>query len=318
MFRFPGLVSTTVGTALLVVVAVASARAARRRLSYERWHALHLLTYVGIALTFLHQLAGPDLAGHRLVQIAWALLYAHVFALLIRHRVLDPLHQAARHRLRVAAVWHEAPGVVSIDVEGRHLAELHAESGQFFRWRFLTPDHWLTAHPFSLSAAPTNERLRLTVKALGASSTDLQNVTPGTWIVAEGPYGAMTAARRTRNDVVLIAGGVGITPMRALFETIPVEHGQQLTLLYRTRNLTDIIFKDELDHIAYARNATIHYLLGDNRACLSAAGLLYYAPHLADCDVYLCGPAAMAATVRSSLLTAGHPAEHLHEERFAW
>lgn len=188
MLRFPGLVSTTLGTALLVVVAVASVRAARRRLSYERWHVVHLLTYVGIALSFLHQLAGPDLAGHRLVQIAWALLDANVFALLIRHRMLDPLPHASRHRLRVAAVTHEAPGVVSLDVEGRHLDELQAESGQFFRWRFLTPDHWLTAHPFSLSAPPTDGQFRLTVKSLGDSSADLQHISLGTWIVAEGPW----------------------------------------------------------------------------------------------------------------------------------
>ena len=73
VLRLPGLMAATVGTLVLVAVAAASARAARRRLSYETWHALHLLTYLGVALSFVHQLAGPDLAGHRLLQIAWAL-----------------------------------------------------------------------------------------------------------------------------------------------------------------------------------------------------------------------------------------------------
>jgi predicted ferric reductase len=89
---------------------------------------------------------------------------------------------------------------VSILVEGQHLEDLHAESGQFFRWRFLTPDHWLNAHPFSLSAAPTATTLRLTVKALGDGSRSLQNLPVGTWVVAEGPYGAVTSARRTQRD----------------------------------------------------------------------------------------------------------------------
>jgi hypothetical protein len=86
--------------ALLAAVAVLSVRAARRCLSHEQWHTVHLLAYVGIALSFVHELAGPDLAGYRVLQVAWALLYAHVFALLLRYRVIDPIRQVTRHRLR--------------------------------------------------------------------------------------------------------------------------------------------------------------------------------------------------------------------------
>src|SRR3954471_8298410 len=311
VLRMPQLMAATVGTLLLLAVAFASIRAARRRLSYEKWHAAHLLTYVGVALSFLHQLAGPDLAGHRLLQITWAMLYTHVFALLIRHRVLTPLRQATRHRLRVAAVVPEGPGVVSIEVEGQHLEELQAEPGQFFCWRFLAPDSWLTAHPFSLSAPPTPRRLRLTVKALGQGSAHLQDIAVGTWIVAEGPYGAMTAARRTRADVLLIAGGVGITPMRTLFETMPLEPGQDMTLLYRARRAEDLLFRAELDGIARRRGTRIRYLLGSDRECLSASALRQLVPGLAARDVYLCGPPAMADAVRAALTQVGLPPEHL-------
>jgi predicted ferric reductase len=318
VLRLPWLMAATVGTLMLLAVGLASARAARRRLSYETWHGLHLLTYVGVALSFVHQLAGPDFTGHRLFQIGWALLYAHVFALLLRHRVLTPLRQATRHRLRVAAVVEEGPGVVSIEVEGQHLTELQAEPGQFFRWRFLTPDTWRTAHPFSLSAPPTDSRLRLTVKALGQGSGHLQAVAVGTWVVAEGPYGAMTAARRTRRNVLLIAGGVGITPMRALFETIPVTPGQDLTLLYRARGPEDLLFRHELDRIAYHRGARVHYLAGDDPDCLSAPALLRMVPDLSRRDVYLCASPRMSDAVRASLRDAGLPPECLHEERFAF
>lgn len=314
----PGLVATTLGTLLLLTVAVASMRAVRRGMSYETWHGLHLLTYVAVALTFLHQLAGPDLAGHRILQVAWALLYTYVFALLLRYRVLAPLRQATRHRLRVRSVIDEGAGVVSIEVEGEHLDELRAEAGQFFRWRFLTPDTWLTAHPFSLSAPPAGGRLRLTVKALGTGSTRLQSVAVGTWVVAEGPYGAMTAGRRTRRNVLLVAGGVGITPMRALFETMPLASGQDLTLLYRARDLEQVLFRDELETIARERSARLHYLLGRDPDCLTTASLLARVPDLAERDVYLCGPPRMADAVRSALLQAGLPAERLHEERFAF
>lgn len=314
----PGLLTATLGTAVMVAVAVLSARAARRRLSFEVWHGIHLLMYIGVALSFAHQLAGPDLVQHRLLQVVWALMYAHAFALVIRHRFIQPLQAASRHRLRVSRVVREAPGVVSIRLAGAHLDELRAESGQFFRWRFLTPDTWFTAHPFSLSAAPTDSELRLTVKDLGDGSRLLQSIDAGTWVVAEGPYGVMTAAARSRRDVLLVAGGVGITPMRALFETMPVTAGQDLLLLYRARTPEQIVFRDELDAIAERRGIRLRYLLGDDRSALSGTGLLAMVPNLAERDVYLCGPPAMADAVRATLLACGLPTEQLHEERFAF
>jgi ferredoxin-NADP reductase len=216
----------------------------------------------------------------------------------------------------VAAVVREARGVVSIVVEGRHLEELRAQSGQFFRWRFLTPDSWWTAHPFSLSAAPTPTHLRLTVKALGDGSGTLQQLEAGTWVMAEGPYGAMTAARRTHRDVLLIAGGVGITPMRALFETMPLASGRDLLLLYRVRADGDIVFRDELEHIAHARGARLRYVDGA-RVGPGTPNLFHWlVPNLLDRDVYLCGPPGMADAVRDALRGAGLPAEQRHEERF--
>jgi predicted ferric reductase len=318
VLRLPWLPSATVGTLLLAAVGAVSVRAARRRMSYETWHALHLLTYVGVALTFLHQLGGPDLAGHRLAQLAWALLYVYVLALLLRYRVLAPLRQAGRHRMQVVAVVQAGAGVVTIEVAGQHLDELCVEPGQFFRWRFLTPDTWLTAHPFSLSAPPRADRLRLTVKALGAGSARLQQLPVGTWVLAEGPYGAMTAARRTQRNVLLLAGGVGITPMRALFETLPLEPGQDLTLLYRARDPEDLLFRDELEEIARSRGARLGYLLGRDPDCLSAPALLRLVPDLADRDVYLCASPRMSDAVRASLHEANLPPERLHEERFAF
>jgi predicted ferric reductase len=132
--------------------------------------------------------------------------------------------------------------VVSMVVGGRYLDELEAEAGQFFRWRFLTASHWRSAHPFSLSAPATATSLRLTVKALGDGTRSMQDIAVGTRVLAEGPYGAVTSARRTRRNVLLVAGGVGITPMRALFESLPQWAGEDLLLLYRARDDGDVLY----------------------------------------------------------------------------
>jgi predicted ferric reductase len=317
VLTWPGLATATLGSALLCAVAVASARSARKRLRWETWYFLHLSTYVAIALSFTHQLAGPDLAGHRWLQIGWALLYTFTFALVLRHRFIAPAQAALRHRLRVVAVIPEAPGVVSIVIQGRHLAELRATPGQFFRWRFLTPGSWTTAHPFSMSAPVVGNRVRLTVKTLGDGSERLQRVPVGTRVIAAGPYGAMTAARRTRRDVLLVAGGVGITPMRALFQAMPITPGQDLMLLYRARDRDQLVFREELDALAAHRRARVVYLLGSDPDLLSARSLARLVPGLADRDVYLCASPRMSAAVRRALQQAGVRPAQLHEERFA-
>ena len=318
VLRMPWLISATIATAMLTAVAVVSIRAARRRIRYERWHAAHLSVYVAIALSFLHQLAGPDMAGRRPIQIGWALMYMYAFGLVLRYRVIAPFQEATRHQIRVEAVFTEVPGTVSIVMKGRNLDELKAESGQFFRWRFLTPDTWLTAHPFSLSAAPRPDRLRITVKAIGDGSRLLQSIDIGTWVIAEGPYGAMTSARRTHHNILLVAGGVGITPMRALFETLHLHPGDDMLLIYRARDPENLVFRAELDSIAASRGARVVYLTGPGRDQLSTWSLLNLVPDLRERDVYLCGPPAMADAVRASLTDAGLPAGQLHEERFTF
>ncbi|MEU6121979.1 ferric reductase-like transmembrane domain-containing protein [Streptomyces sp. NPDC047123] len=320
LLGYPGLAAATAGTALLAAVGVTSARTLRRRVPHETWRAVHLLTYLGAALAFVHQLAGPDVAGGLPSLWLWSLLHAIVAVLLVWYRLVVPVRQALRHSLRVTGVRDEGPGVVSVVVQGIGVADLRAEPGQFFRWRFLQRRLWHTALPFSLSAPVRDDTLRITVKAAGDHTRRMRRLRPGTRVLATGPFGALTAHRRTRRKVLLLAGGVGITPMRALFETLPGGPGD-VTLLYRAGSADQLVLREELEAIAERRQAGLHYLLGRSDAAfdpLAPQALRNLIPDLAEHDVYLCGPPGMSAAAEAALVRAGVPAERIHAECFTF
>jgi predicted ferric reductase len=324
VLTYPDVLMATVALGLLITVGAVSARVARRRLRYETWHFIHLYTYLAVALAFSHQFAtGADFTDPT-VRWLWATMYVTVGALLLWYRFAVPIRGLRRHVLRVVSVVPEGPGVASIYIGGRNLDQLRAESGQFFRWRFLTRQLWFAANPYSLSAAPRGDLLRITVKTAGSHSQALSGLQPGTRVLAEGPYGAFTASRRAYRRVLLIGAGVGITPLRALFESIPAYPGE-LTMLYRARTPHDLVLRGELDHIAAARGATVHYLLGPRRSRdgggidpLSRDRLERLIPNLRDHDVYLCGPTDLAERLRKSLRAAGVPASRIHYESFTF
>lgn len=319
---YDDIVTATVGMGLLVLVVATSLVIVRRRLPYELWYAVHLATYAGIALAFAHQLSdGSEFTADPVARGYWTALYVVTLAAIVAFRLLYPAWQALWHRLRIQAVVEEGPGVVSLHLSGRHLDQLGARSGHFFLWRFLTADGWWQSHPFSLSAPPTADRLRVTVKSLGDFSARAALLRPGTRVVAEGPFGTLTEAVRTRRRVLLIAGGVGITPLRALFEDLPAGP-RELTLVYRAVDAPDLVFRRELDALAAHRGATVHYVLGDhrdprNRVLLGTAHLRGLVPDVRTRDVYVCGPPAMTDITEATLRQLRVPRRQVHVERFA-
>jgi len=319
MRSYPDVLAATVALGMLVVVGLTSARAARRHLRYETWYFVHLYTYIAIALSFSHQLAtGNEFITHPANRALWAALFIATFGLLILYRVVVPVRDAFRYQLRVASIRTESADAVSVYVTGRNLERMRAEAGQFFRWRFLDRTSWWEAHPFSLSAAPNPEFLRITAKGVGDHSEAIRDLRVGTRVMAEGPYGNLTPRRRTRRRVALIAGGVGITPLRALVEAMPASPGD-ITLLYRAGAQRDVLFRDELDQLAQARGIEVRYLLGprDKRPSpLSGRRLLQLLPDITQRDIYVCGPPGMMDAATKSLRSLGIRRSQIHSERF--
>jgi predicted ferric reductase len=316
---YPGMITATVGTALLIAVVVTSVVIVRRRLRYEAWYAVHLLAYAGIALAWFHQIpTGNELVLDRVAADYWRALFLGTFGLLVAFRLVGPALNALRYRLRVAEVVAEGPGIVSLRITGRGLHRLDASPGQFFLWRFLDRKRWWASHPFSLSEAPDGRSLRITVKALGDFSSGLAEIAPGTPVVAEGPFGVFTEAARRRDKIVLIAGGIGITPIRALMEDMSGD----VIVIYRVVRDEDVIFRDEIEELARERGIDLIFVVGahttdDGARLLSPEHLQELVPDIAERQVYVCGPPAMAEVLDRNVRRANVPPSFIHTEKFA-
>jgi predicted ferric reductase len=327
---YPGMVLAAAGTALLVLVVVLSVRAARRRQRYETWHLIHLYAYLGVGLALPHQLwTGADFTGSVVARWYWWGLYAAALGAVLVFRLGLPVLRSAYHRLRVHSVVSEAPGVTSVYLSGHRLDRFPARAGQFFLWRFLDGPGWTRAHPYTLSAAPAGDLLRITVKDLGDGSSRVAALRPGTRVLVEGPYGALTADHVDGGrKVLLVAAGVGITTMRALLDDFTAS-GTEVTLLYRIRRPADAVFRTELDDAGRRHRVRVVYLDGGRARPGSwlpagfapvsdTAGLLWLVPDVTDHEVYLCGPPSWMSAVRASLREAGVGAGRIHAEEFAW
>ena len=230
-----------------------------------------------------------------------------------------PNVRSLRHSVKVEQIVHEGPGVYSIIMKGRSLNKLDAHGGQFFGWRFLTRGHFLMSHPYSLSAAPTEHFLRVTVKDLGDHSRSVAYLKRGTRVFVEGPYGAFTAGRATRPHIVMVGGGVGITPIRALMDEF--KNGVQLDVIYRASKKEDLVLKDELDYlVANSGGLTrVHYLVGSRRDHpMNAQALKALVPRISDSDIYICGPGPLVETVKQAAEDLGVPKNRFHDESFSY
>jgi predicted ferric reductase len=327
LLALPDVPLAAIGLGLFLVVVVTSLVAVRKRYPYEFWHVIHLLSYVAVAFAIPHQFSEGGVLAAGFSRYYWIALYVVALGSILVFRFITPLARSLRHDIHVGRIEVVGPDVVSIHLTGRNLSALGSAGGQFFVWRFWTGATWWHSHPISLSATPTNESARITVRALGNGSTELGQLPVRTRVWFEGPYGLFTDAARTAPKLAILAAGIGVTPVRALLEHSRLAPGEA-TILLRASSERQSYLWDEMESLASTRQANFYTMIGarptgvdtwmSRRDFERNVSLRSAFPDLANSDLYICGPQAWTDLVVEDARAAGLPDHQIHTERFDW
>lgn len=319
---YPYVLMATGGYALLIAIGVSSIKHFRHKLGYDRWHSLHLVAYPAAVMAFFHQIfLGAQFTRNAYAKDTWIAMHVIVASAILLYRVWVPVSRTLKYRLRVVGVVVESADTISIYVGGVNVDRLGAQAGQYFRWRFLGRGLWYQTHPFSLSAAPTNGVLRLTVKGVGNYTRRLKRrIRPGIRVIADGPYGAFTAELRRRQRVLLVGGGVGVTPLRAIAEALDGGPGDVM-FLQRASSASDLLMADELEKMDADGRLIYVPVLGKRGKTpredpMAPHRLREMVPDLDEREVFICGSPAMARSTIKNLRKAGISWRRIHTELF--
>ncbi len=323
LLTWPSVPAASVGLILLSISAFLSLRAIRSHLRYEHWYIIHLMAYCTVVLAFAHQLkCGNDLIDSKALLYFWYGIYAFSLGNLLIYRFLKPLLNYARHRFTIDRVVQESDDVVSIYITGKDMEKFHYRPGQFIIVCFLAKGFWCEAHPFSISIPPGRGYLRLSIKNSGDFTSRIPRLKPGTGVIIDGPHGIFTPDSCSQDKVLLIAGGIGITPVRALAEDF-IKTGKDVKLLYGTRLKGGIVFKGELDPMSTDRNFSLFYIVSGEPAWEGEKGridtekIARLVPDVSEREVYVCGPPQMMTGLVGKLPSLGMRKNLIHYERFA-
>jgi predicted ferric reductase len=225
-----------------------------------------------------------------------------------------------RRKYRVAAVNRLDEFVTEVVMEPRD-RPLTYEPGQFvfvnFREPFseqFPPFLRNQFHPFSITSAPNEPRLRITVKAVGDYTRALRALEPATAAVVEGPYGSFSSSHLERQ--IWIAGGIGVTPFLSMARSLNGDP-PAVDFYYCVEHEPEAHFLDEIRSIARERdNFRVAVVPRDREGFLTAERLAAENEDLASADVLVCGPPAMIESLRSQLNAHGLPRSQIHAEEF--
>jgi predicted ferric reductase len=283
---------------------------------YERWRALHRTTGLFVAAGFVHGLLdGSPFAASQALRWSYIATGGVGLAFYVYRELLARFFLSL-HDYQIVAVRDVQPGLVEIGMRPLGRA-MEFVPGQFAMVYVEAKDGW-HRHPFTISSAPREDVLRVTVKALGDYTSQLQQlVEPGMPAVIGGPHGRFNHRRGTERQL-WIAGGVGVAPFLSWIRALDGDLPQSVDFFYSADGAPP--FAAEIEEIAdrhvalraHLVDTSVEGRLTPERVLAALEG------DLSDLTVFLCGPLSMVRTFETELRRAGLPSRRIHREHFDW
>jgi predicted ferric reductase len=323
-------VSATVALGGLIALTVLRKRLRHR---YEVWRWMHValagavLVFSTLHIWWLNHLVWDAAMGLLLVVLALGVL-----AVLGYRWLWLPLFGARREYV-VREVRPETSTVSTLVLEPRRdglrrgCRTLEFIPGQF-AWLRLNPSIRAQEHPFTIaSSAHFGLWTEFTIRHSGDFTRELRLLRPGSPVWVDGPHGAFTVDLERTTGLVMIAGGVGITPMMSMLRTLAHRRDRRPhRLLVIARTLDELLFRAELRQLQQRLDLTIVELLrrpppgwtgaygAVDEALLTS--LLPGTFRRNQLDYYLCGPPDLVTAVLGVLQGLAIPHPRIRTEQF--
>lgn len=177
------------------------------------------------------------------------------------------MREIKEHALRILEIVQETPSVKVFRFELPERIGIDFYPGQFFMVSFADDAEIKTPRAYSIASSPLNKKyLEIALNKVGAFTTKLFQMKNGDMLKFKGPYGKFYFNEEIRNDLVLIAGGTGITPLISIIRYCSDKKlSNKIKFIYSVRTSQEIIYKKELEQIKKS-NSNFEYTVTITRA----------------------------------------------------
>ena len=308
--------SAQIGMASMVLLVIGLFVALNRKISYSRWRSPHKVMALVYILVIGHFMNAPGIFFEQFSASGILLIIAALVGVVALIYTMFGMNKRTATRFTIEAVnsMERATEVVLKPVGDM----LKFKPGQFAFVEIQGKD-WSEPHPFTISSAPGEDRLRFTMKVLGDWTRKVrEELTPGGDVVVRGPYGRFDASKTASKKQVWIAGGIGLTPFLSKLRAMDEEDDRDIHFAYAARNKEEAIFLDELQAIAADRsNITLYPLFSDEGDFARIDVAKERLPgELTDYEYFICGPKPMVDGLMKNLKTEGVKRKAIHVEAF--
>src|SRR5271169_4882352 len=317
-----------VSTYSLIALVVMSLWRAQLKIRYETWHLTHLvLAVVAVTAGLVHMVGWGFYLADPWKRALWIGLTIFWIGLLFYVRIIKPLF-VLRRPYRVTEVRQERGDTTTLVMRPDGHPGFQFSPGQFGWLTVWGSPFKITGHPFSFSssAAVTDARVEMSIRNLGDFTSETHKVPVGQRVYLDGPYGAFTIGSPADMHV-LIAGGIGVTPMMSIIRTL-ADRGDErpVNLFYGSRDWESITFREELEALKARLNLTIVHVLanppvgwtGEQGFITAEMFKRHLPPPYADHEYFICGPDVMMDAIEKALGELNVPLSKYHSERYSF